>query len=133
MSTQELTASEDLSKWIPMDDIPAVLYLEGLHDDYEGFRILLRGAAPIGKMLRIAFDPAFSYRRIDEGDLLQRMKAVCNPSWPLLLVSNSEYLAWFHRESLDRYQGVDIKHYLILTSNDCVEVLSSFPPKVEWL
>jgi len=28
-------------KWTPIDSLPQTLYLEGLYDDYEGFRLLL--------------------------------------------------------------------------------------------
>jgi hypothetical protein len=34
---------ETYKKWEPLEGIEAELWVEALHDDYEGLRILLRG------------------------------------------------------------------------------------------
>jgi hypothetical protein len=121
-------------KWCPLERIPARLYCEGLHDDYEGFHILLRGGESSSRMLRIAFDPALVYRNIDDGDLL---KTICTLSEPevssLFTVENSTWLEWLHEESHGIHDGEAIIHYAIYTANDCIDVLSAFEPTVEWI
>ena len=49
-------------KWEPLPGLPEEMYLEGLHNDYEGFRLLLKGDGDQAKMLRITFDPVLAYR-----------------------------------------------------------------------
>lgn len=123
------------NKWEPVNNLPRTLYLEGLHDDHEGFRLLLRGDDPIGRVLRISFDPALSYRNTDEGDLLKSVPQISEMQWPLLTVENSSYLEWYHEESLgiQKAKPRKVLHYLIVTPADCVEVLAANPPIVDWL
>lgn len=119
-------------KWIPVEGVPEKLYLEAMHDDYEGFRLLLKGYED-QRMLRITFDPALSYRNTDEGDLLKTINQQDLSGWSLYTVSDSDYLAWFTEESHGIHESDDVVHYAIYTPNDCLDVLSAFPPRVEWL
>lgn len=120
-------------RWTPLEDLPGILYLEGLHDDCESFRLLLRGSTK-EPILRITFDPALSYRNTHEGDLLKTITGAEDlEPWPLYTVTDSDYLAWFTAESLGIHETEHIVHYAIFTPMDCVDVLSPFPPVVEWV
>lgn len=121
-------------KWIPIHSIPERLFCEAIHDDYEGFRILLRGEALHSPMLRISFESVLAYRNIDEGSLLKTLNLLkdCEPS-SFYLVQNSTWLVWFHEESYGMYEDRHIVHYAIFTSHDCIDVLSEYEPVVEWL
>lgn len=119
--------------WTPIDNIPQRLYCEGIHDDYEGFRVLLRenDKTPI---LRIMFDFVRVYRKLDESDLLRTVASIkIQKKTPLFIVDNSSLVEWFNEESYGIYKDKDIKHFAIYTSNDCIDILSEFEPKVEWL
>ncbi|MDD1617269.1 MAG: hypothetical protein CG439_2414, partial [Methylococcaceae bacterium NSP1-2] len=116
--------------WEPLKNIPPRLHCEGIHDDYEGFRILLRENyhSPV---LRVLFDAVRSYRWSDEGDLLRTVASINNPSRSSLFkVDNSSWVKWFHEETYDIHKERDIKHFAIYTSDDCIDVLSEFEPKV---
>lgn len=119
-------------KWDPITNLPKKLYLEAVHDDYEGFRLLLKNDED-QRMLRIAFDPVLSYRNTDEGDLIKTINKQDLGDWSLYTVNESDYLAWFIEESHGIHDSDDIVHYAIYTPNDCLDVLSACPPKVEWL
>lgn len=119
--------------WEPLENIPRILNCEGIHDDYEGFRILLRenDRSPV---LRIMFDAVRSYRKSDEGDLLRTIASINDPGRSsLFIVDNSSWVEWFHEETYDIHKDRDIKHFAIYTPDDCIDVLSEFEPKVEWL
>jgi hypothetical protein len=128
---------EKLIKWSPVEGIPKVLYVEGLHDDYEGFRILLKGEGSKSRMLRITFDPALAYRNVDDGDRLKSLSEWAgDEDWSLFTIENSAFIDWFIDENhpkYDRYDRENIVHYSIMTPNDIVDVISEFKPKVEWL
>ena len=122
-------------KWNPIDSLPDCLYLEGLHDDYEGFRVLLRGVDIHSRMLRIAFDLPLFYRNIDEGSFLKTLHAITEQErWALYTVENSSLISWFQEESYGViYRNRQIVHYAILTPNDCIDILSEHEPHVGWL
>ena len=126
--------TEYYKKWVPIQDIPSALYVEALHDDYEFFRILLKGKDSQSKMLRIFFDSIYAYRNVDESYRLRTWNFFegDRPS-SLYTVDNSIWLKWFHEESQEVYIDRPITHYAIYTGQDCIDILSEFEPSVEWL
>jgi len=123
-------------KWEPISELPTEVYLEGLHHDYEGFRLLLKGSGSHGKMLRITFDPALLYRNLDEGDYLYDeadYSQLETKEWSFFIIEKSDFLDWFQQVSQGIHRSQHIIHYAIYTPNDCVDILSAYPPKVEWL
>jgi len=123
---------ERFAKWEPIDHLSKTMYVQGLHDDYEGFRVLLRGEHAEDPMLRISWDPAVTYRSIDESDRTRGAKISGLDDWSLFTVDDSEYIDWFDIVSDGPMDG-DLVHYAISTPMDFVEVLSDTPPTVEWL
>lgn len=65
----------------------------------------------------------------DEGDLL---KMLGEQSGKILVgiykVEKSSYLEWFNDQSVNIRSKDNVAHYLIVTVNDVVDVLSSEPP-----
>jgi hypothetical protein len=121
-------------QWNPLESIPDRLYCEAIHDDYEGFRILLKGQETDSPTFRLAFDSPLAYRNIDEGRLLRTLNLIKDREKASLYeVKNSPWVKWFHDESLGIYEGRDLIHYAIITANDCIDVLTEFAPKAEWL
>jgi hypothetical protein len=125
--------SEKYKKCIPIKDIPDTLVLFGLHDNYEGFRILLRDGKS-SRVLRIRFDSFFTYRNTDIGYLsrtmLEKNKFV---KWPLFTVKNSMFLQCLQEENPEKQLNEKPVHYAIITPNNCIDVISESSPKVEWL
>ncbi|MBN0987334.1 hypothetical protein [Amphritea pacifica] len=120
--------------WTPLDNIPRVLYCEGIHDDYEGFRILLKGEDEKDSTLRLKFSQARAYRKFDEGDILRTIESIDNPGKSsLFLVENSRWLDWFLEDGYKINENMGIKHYAIYTPTDCIDILSEAEPEVEWL
>ncbi|WP_157600066.1 hypothetical protein [Saccharospirillum impatiens] len=131
-----MTEINIFKKWEPILGLQNAMYVEGLYDDYEGFRILLKGSGECAKMLRIKFDPPLAYRAIDEGDLLayERVNSYSNSGqWTLFVVENSSYLSWFQHTSQGIHNERAIVHYAIFTSSSCIEVLAEYEPSVDWL
>lgn len=126
---------ENYKKWEPLKSIPSPLYLVGIYDDVEGFRVLLGSADNTGKVLRITFDPPIGYRNFNESYLLKKWEK--ESGWEggssLYTVENSEFILWLNDNSHNIYVDEKIVHYAIYTQEDCVDVLSTSPPKVEWL
>lgn len=107
--------------------------IEAIYDDYEGFRILARGQEPSSEMLRLYFGSALSYRATDESSLIfyERTDISTLNRYGFFEVTESEYLAWFHKAN----QGISdtVSHYALYLSNQCIDVISASPPEAGWL
>ncbi len=125
---------EKLIKWHPIEKIPEKLYAEGIIDDYEGFRILLKGTEKTDKMLRIQFNVALAYRNSDEGDRLKSLSEWASyEKHSLFQVDESNFIDWFLEQNYSKYKKEELVHYLIMTPNDVIDVISLEKPNVEWL
>jgi len=121
-------------RWEPVRSLPLRMYLEALHDDYEGFRLLLRGEEPDSAMIRISFESVLAYRNLDERYYLKTLEYKLESNkGTLFKINNSDFIAWFNEQSYNIYKDENIIHYSILTPNDCVDILSITIPTVEWL
>lgn len=83
-------------------------------------------------LLSILFEAQYAYRNIDESyrfDLPQTLRTF-GPLRCFYLVRQSLWLDWFHRESMNAYSGRNLTHYAIVTSADCIDVISEIPPVV---
>lgn len=116
------------NRWNPVPTLEGKrMHCEALHDDWEGFRIWL-STTPNNRMLVVRFPSVLFYANSDEG---KRLAAVENElEFPHVFwkVEQSALIAEFHRQSLDAYKDLNITHYAFLTSNDCVDVLSTDEP-----
>ncbi len=118
--------------WTPIENLPREIYLEALHDDYEGFRLLLRGKSLYDAVLRVHFDNVLSYRNTDEGDLIRTLAEVV-PGWCFYTVEDSTFKQWLEDERQGAYDSTNVSHYAIYTPNDCVDILTESEPIVSWL
>lgn len=131
-------------KWNPFQGTPDSIYLKSLRCDYYGLTIILDCFEDRSKSIEIFFDAYLSYRSIDEGDLLvvdEEDLAVQNlknnkknrGTGGLLIIDYSSYLEWFDFVSQGIHDDENIIHYGIYTCDDCIDILSAYPPSVKWL
>lgn len=127
-----------LKPWKPIEGegLQDVMYVEAIHDDYEGFRILLRGEEPPLIMLRVRFEAPLSYRNTQE--TFRRLDVSQPANHDVLgklfyIVENSSYIDYFNEMTQELFTDWELKHYVIYASQDCIDVISAIPPIVEWL
>lgn len=129
------TIKNELAVWKPTNNLPSIMFVEALHDDYEGLRILLKGEDVNSSMLRIRFPDFLSYRNTNESFLLDiwhsNQKAILGKTF--YLVNHSSYKDFFHEMTKGLYSDWQMKHYAIYTATDCIEILTQTEPIVEWL
>lgn len=119
-------------KWNPIPHLADErLYVEGVHDDWEGFRIWIGSEnRKAGLVVVIRFENRLLYTASDEG---HRLSAVKNPEplkFPHLFwkVSDSELVREFHRQSVGITEDRSVTHYAFLGVDDCIDVLSVEDP-----
>ena len=87
------------------------------------------------RRIRLLFDSYMVYRKMDEGDSLltlnDMVKTEGTGKW-FYRVEDSEFLAWFNRESCDARANQNLVHYSITALNDVVDVIALDAPVVEF-
>lgn len=105
--------------------------LNWLRDDEGVLTISLAAAGH--RSVALAFDEYLSYRKRNEGDALSLLsdlgKADLAARW-FYEAEDSEFLAWFHRESFGVRAQQRLRHYIVAAQNDVIEVVSPTPPRV---
>ncbi|MCL2892089.1 hypothetical protein [Brenneria tiliae] len=82
-----------------------------------------------GSKFKVAFDWIHSFRLTDEGDLLKMQEEQNGEMLAgIYTVDESIYLKWFTEQSVGIHDGESITHYLVVTSEDVIDVLSSVSP-----
>ncbi|MEP3279147.1 MAG: hypothetical protein ABJN26_25375 [Stappiaceae bacterium] len=123
--------AEKLKRWATGTDIPDSMFLHSLLDDTDGLHLVFVRSDE-QKTIKISFDTYLSFRNADEGDRLKFLNEVEGlEKWPLYIVENSEFLKWFHEQTYNIHQAVDIKHYAFITPDDIVEILARDAPVIE--
>lgn len=127
-------SQEVYERWDPVQGVPSRMYCDAIHDDHEGFRILLRPEDPTCSTLRIRFEGAIGYRNVNESYRQRTWSRFDGEGLgSLFCVANSDWVDWIKKESAGVLDNSNVVHYAILTDEDCIEVVSEFPPDVEWL
>ncbi|WP_447867331.1 hypothetical protein [Rahnella bonaserana] len=80
---------------------------------------------------KVMFDWIHSFRLTDEGDLLKMQEEQNGEMLTgVYIVEKSIYLEWFTNQSAGIHDSEFITHYLIVTSDEVVDVLSSVSPLI---
>ena len=119
-----------------MPGIPPQLFLEGLHDDYDGLTLLLKGREVTDKVLKIKFQSHLGYRNVDETNRLKTLSEnpILTTQWPLFIAEENEFINWIVEESIGLIDTPhNYKNYIITTPNDIVDIVSNESPLVEWV
>ncbi len=124
---------EQFEKWEPIGGLHAAMALEAMHDDKEGFRLILKAPEPNARPLRIKFEEPVCYRGASENYLIKQVyDSHAIYPWPIFIVKNSRYAAWFYGQ-LSGALPDSGQHYHIAAMGDMIDVISPRPPIVTWL
>lgn len=112
-------------------NLPAKVHYWKLSDSGEGFNISVYALENNDLVVDILFDHALAHRSIDEGDHLKLWEnfELSTESF-IYTVENSEFLKYFNEESYNIHDTENIKHFFIVTSDDCIDVIASGEPKI---
>ena len=119
-------------RWNPVPYLEGKrLYLEAVHDDWEGFRIWLSSEnRKLGVVAIVKFEQVQMYVNSDEMYRLSEVENGKELNFPHTFwkVEKSALLNEFHRQSVGIYEDAGIVHYAFLSCSDCIDVLSSSKP-----
>ncbi|QHE50866.1 hypothetical protein [Pontibacillus sp. HMF3514] len=122
-------------KWEPFDGFPNKISLECLLQNKNGLKIQFESYDE--KKIDIVFGySALTLKVTDEGDMLKSINYWSQEygndffTWPVYKSTNSSFIKWFNKESCGKFADVTIEHYLFITEDDIVEVISATPPQI---
>lgn len=126
---------EQWHKWKPSNEFPNKIWFESLLHDGNGLEIHFESEN--GRKVDVIFKhTALSYRVTDEGDLLQTIDFWASEygndffTWPLYKSNNSSFIRWFNEESCEKFEDKSVEHYVFITPNEIIDVISAIPPKI---
>jgi len=106
------------------------LFMSSLLDSSKGLIISLSEPAT-GRQIEICFPPVYSYRNTNESYRLKTLHFIGEELPTLVsIVENSSFLKWFHDESQGIYEENNLKHFMIFTGEEFVDVISHVAPFV---
>jgi hypothetical protein len=122
-------------RWDPYPGITGRWYLDALHHDWEGFRLLLRSADSTVPVLRLTFEVPLLFQVAEEGFRLSGADEDSELAFPhpFYTVERSSLVAEFHRSSCGVYRDWAIRHFAIYAADECVDVLSVQEPRADML
>ena len=86
-----------------------------------------------GDEIQVVFDWIHSFRVTDEGDLLKLQDELNGQMvMGIYTVKGSGYLTWFNDQSANIHDNDEIVHYLIVTIEDVIDVLSSVNQSISY-
>jgi len=110
-------------KWLQHAAFAVRLEFQGLHHDYEGFRILLAESEGRKRFFSLRFPYPLKYQFSLERNSLSLLDDADLQGWSLFTVDNSDFLRCFHEESKGIHRDEKIEHYLVCTDDVFVDVL----------
>jgi hypothetical protein len=129
----EVTLGEIYLKWFPIEGIPFPLDLEELRKNEHGLSILLNSEDHSDQFLQIHFSECEAIKEIaDEFKTKFWHEADIEEDYALFIVENSKWLETFHVESENHFSELPLQHYVIWTTENWIDILSSTIPIVKW-
>lgn len=122
-----------LRPWIPAAGIPEVLYCESISDSDQGIQIELASKESLVPIIRITFESVIAYQNVNETYRRSAWSKKSKPQPTLLIVEGDAWLSWLVQESGGVLDNVEMCHYAIYTPEDCIDVVSSSAPRVEFI
>ena len=100
-----------------------------LFENSKGLQVLLSQHAKNIK-IEICFPPVYSYRCTNESYRLKTLYSIEELPSLISVVENSLFLKWFHEESQDVYEGDNLKHFMIFTGEEFIDIISHVNPSI---
>lgn len=128
-------------KWIKYKtdiNIPTNITMKWLLDYSEALCITFEIEDKLNSFINVTFDAGvLVYRNRDESDFLKKMNFLTDNygsrfyiDWRFFKVTNSEFIHWFVDQNYNMFKVDDILHFVFITNDEVIEVLSFTNPKV---
>lgn len=122
-----------IKKWIPSDSVNASIYtMRSITDNFDGFSVVLENK--VYEVLTIKWDAVESYCCSTEE---VRFKFVATewqqikrdfPNWFFFKIIDSPYINWIHEQSGGFISKEKLKHFMIVTTDFVLDVVSRCEP-----
>jgi hypothetical protein len=99
-------------------------------DDYDGLNVFIRDEQTEAEF-NVFFEDRYGYTCFDEADLNKTWHDIGRLTCGLYEAANSELLDWATAQNAHDELPFPAKHYLLISMNDVVSVITDAPPEVK--
>lgn len=133
--------NEQWSRWEPISNLAKSYYIESIHDDRQGFKIILCNEKSKNKAVEIMFeDSVYAYASTDDtsvGTIINQLYleygSAFYQGWTLFKVSNSTYIQRLSEQSYGVISARPLIHFSFVTIDSILDVISDYEPKVTFI
>lgn len=118
--------------WYKVKEIKSQIDVHAVVDDWEGFRIILKEEGRLGRTIRIMFDDLISFHWVDDSVGFQDIDEMFRES-ALCWTKSSKYIDWMRSTHKPMLDNIDLKHYRLVSDDECIDVLTRTKPRVHAL
>ena len=124
--------SNKYEEWKANENLPDKFYLNQLVHEKGQLRILFKELdLQSQEQLSVIFKSYLAYRIVQESGRLKSLENDDLKSFKK--TTESEFISWFKEEALGIYDDQELTHYVIVNLDNIVDIISEFPPFVEWV
>ena len=125
---------ENYKIWDETREWPSILYLHGLHDDCEGFRLVLEDKVLNGCTYLLVFDTCLTYQKTDKGYCHNSLRDLIRDNRTefkaVYVVENSEWITSFLKDNPGGHLPGNLIHFAIVTQDDWIDIIALKEPVV---
>ncbi|MBM3633668.1 MAG: hypothetical protein FJX03_08235 [Alphaproteobacteria bacterium] len=115
-------------------EIPNSVDFEGMIINSSGYFVRLSEFAKQSPpILEISFPGRVLAQRIADEGIFLSMSWDSEGRGPIVILENSDFTHWFHKESLGIHEDEDLYTVAILTVNEWIEVITYLLPTAAWI
>jgi hypothetical protein len=129
---------EQWTRWEPILNLAKSYYIESVHNDKQGFKIILRDENYNNKSIEVMFENSvYSYACTDDtsiGTIINKLYSTYGAAfyrdWTFFKVSNSHYIQRLIEQSYDVIRSRPLIHFSFITVDSMLDIIADYEPKV---
>jgi hypothetical protein len=133
--------NEEWARWEPVPNLVNRYYIDSVHNDSNGFTIVLSEDRIVTNKVYIRFkDWVNAYRQTDETfranlihELHEKYGAKFYSQWSFFKVRNSSYISWLSAESSTISDNFELTHFVVFDPNNVIDVVAGYEPTIEFM
>ena len=133
--------TEEWVRWEPVPDLASRYYIDSVHNDSNGFTIVLSEDRIVTNKVYVRFkDWVNSYRQTDETfraylihKLHEKYGVAFYSQWSFFKVHNSSYISWLSAESSTISDNFELIHFVVFDPNNVIDIIAGYEPTIEFV
>jgi hypothetical protein len=124
------STEQRFTPWPELRDVGRPVWFEHVKFEASDLVVLIK-LEPSPDLLELHFDAPIAFRGVGETYRLRTWNEAPEAVVGFHQVQHSEFISWLRIESGGVLDERQLHHFAILTPDDCLEVITEFPPSIK--